>query len=174
MKKIILAFIFLVNYQIAQAAASSKSQEKPFVDVDLGFASGSYNGSSYSEINLSVNLNFTEWLTWRNSGFRRSASNQDKEIIGLDSTMRLISTNHFDGGLVRLFGGAGYRFANSSDKNALIGEGGLGVQVGRFGLGVGGKYLKYDKTQYDSKGLELPNSDMIYFVSVSGGAGLSF
>lgn len=181
MKQIRLILTFLFLLQISQTALAEKasrtsesSREKPLVDMDLGFASGNYNGSTYSEMNLGVNLNFTDWLTWRNSGFKRFASNQDKEITGLDSTMRLISTNKFDGGVFRLFGGAGYRFTDSSDKNALVGEGGVGLQIGRFGLGGGAKYLKYDKTQYDSNGLVTKDNDTVFFIAVSGGAGLSF
>jgi hypothetical protein len=181
MKKIKLLLTFLFVLQISQIALAQKgsrspdsSREKPLVDIDLGFASGNYNGSTYSEMNLGVNLNFTDWLTWRNSGFKRFASNQQKEITGLDSTMRLISTNKFDGGIFRLFGGAGYRFTDSSDKNALVGEGGVGLQIGRFGLGAGAKYLKYDKIQFDSKGLVTKNDDTVFFIAVSGGAGLSF
>lgn len=167
---LVLGFIFS-SAAFAQKAAT---KEKPFVDVDIGGSAGTYNGSSYSELNLGVNLNFTEWLTWRNAAFKRFSSSSNKEITGLDSTMRLISTNHFDGGSFRLFVGAGYRFADPSEKNALVGEAGLGINVGGFGLGGGAKYLKYDKTQLDSNGVETKKDDLNYFVTVSGGAGFSF
>lgn len=169
-----LALFLTASSAFAQKKSSRTLSQKPLVDVDLGVAAGSYNGSSYSEINLGVNLNFTEWLTWRNSGFRRFGSNGAKDITGLDSTLRLISTNPFDGGSFRLFAGAGYRFTDATDKNALIGEGGLGLQLGGFGLGAGAKYLKYDKTQYDVNGVETKGDDLIYFFSLMGGTGFSF
>lgn len=173
----LLLLVILLSPQLSLAQKplrGSPSREKPLVDIDLGFSTGNYNGATFSEVNLGVNLNFTDWLTWRNSGFKRFGSAQVKEITGLDSTLRLISTNHFDGGLFRLFGGAGYRFTDDSNKNALLGEGGVGLEIGRFGLGAGVKYLKYDKTQYDSNRIETSNSEVIYFVALSGGARLSF
>lgn len=156
------------------ASQAAPSNETPLVNVDIGGSTGSYNGSSYSELNLGVNLNFTDWLTWRNSAFKRFSSNGNKDITGLDSTMRLISNTQFTGGAFRLFAGAGYRFADPSEKNALIGEAGLGINAGRFGLGGGAKYLKYDKAQYDSNGVETKKDDIVYFITVSGGAGFSF
>ena len=79
--------------------------------------------------------------------------------------MRLIFTENVGSGIFRLFGGAGYRFADPADRNALLGEAGLGFAFGRLGLGAGAKYLKYEKDQ---------SSDTNYFISVSGGAGFSF
>lgn len=166
---LLLTLVTSISY-----AQKSTSKEKPLVDVDIGGSSGTYNGRTYSEINLGVNLNFTEWLTWRNAGFKRFSSSPEKEITGLDSTMRLISTSHFDGGAFRLFAGAGYRFADPSEKNALVGEAGLGINIGRFGLGGGAKYLKYDKVQFDSNGVETKKDDINYFITVSGGTGFSF
>lgn len=167
----LISFVLLSQFALAQ---KSTSKEKPLVDVDIGGSSGNYNGSTYSELNLGVNLNFTDWLTWRNAGFKRFSSNGNKDITGLDSTMRLISTSPFDGGAFRLFAGAGYRFADPSEKNALVGEAGLGINIGRFGLGGGAKYLKYDKVQYDSNGVETKKDDINYFITVSGGTGFSF
>lgn len=156
------------------SVAFSQSAQKQLVDVDIGGSTGTYNGSSFSEINLGVNLNFTEWLTWRNAGFKRFSSNGNKDITGLDSTLRLISTSRFSNGSFRLFAGAGYRFADPSEKNAMVGEAGLGINIGGFGLGGGAKYLKYDKVQYDSNGVETKKDDLIYFVTLSGGTGFSF
>ncbi len=154
--------------------ASSSSREKPLVDIDLGGSAGTYNGRTYSEVNLGVNINFTQWLTWRNAGFKRFSSQGEKDITGLDSTLRLINTLKFDGGSFRVFAGAGYRFADPSEKNAALAEAGLGLNAGRFGISGGAKYLKYDKVQLDSAGAETKRDDIIYFVTLSGGAGLSF
>lgn len=167
-----VSVLFVVSGMSLSAVVQAK--EKPLLDVDIGGSTGTYNGSSFSEVNLGVNFNFTEWLTWRNAAFKRFSTNGNKDIIGLDSTLRLISNTQFTSGSFRIFAGAGYRFADPSEKNALVGEGGLGFTVGRFGLGAGAKYLRYDKTQYDSNGVETKKDDLIYFVTLSGGAGFSF
>ncbi len=172
--KIFSAVLFSTLISSAAFAQKSATKEKPLVDVDIGGSSGTYNGKTYSEVNLGVNINFTDWLTWRNAGFKRFSSSPEKEVTGLDSTMRLISTTRFDGGAFRLFAGAGYRFADPSEKNALVGEGGLGITFGRFSLGGGAKYLKYDKTQLDSNGAETKKDDISYFITIAGGTGFSF
>ncbi len=174
-----LLLIFLTALSVDLSAFAQKTnrtlgeREKPLVDIDIGGASGNYNGQSYSEVNLGVNLNFTDWLTLRNSAFKRFGT-KDNDITGLDSTLRLILTEKFDSATFRLFGGAGYRFADPSEKNALIGEGGLGFNFGRLGLGAGAKYLKYDKLQYDFTGKPTKGDDINFFFVVSAGAGLSF
>ena len=167
MKNLKLASLFIGVLLVSSLTYAEKSvtRDKPLVDVDIGGSSGNYNGRTYTELNLGVNLNFTEWLTWRNSAFKRFGTSGEKDVTGLDSTLRLVSTTPFTGGAFRIFGGAGYRFADPSENNALVGEGGLGFSFGRFGLGAGAKYLKYDKTQKD---------DISYFFTVSGGAGFSF
>jgi len=160
---------------IRATTATSGAKEKPLVDVDIGGSSGTYNSKSYTEINLGVNLNFTDWLTWRNAGFKRFSSGGDKDLQGVDSTFRFSVTTPFNGGAFRLFAGPGYRWADPSTKNAAVGEAGLGIQIGRVGLTGGAKYLKYDKVQIDSQtGLETPREDMVYFLTISGGAGFSF
>jgi len=169
-----ILFVILSLITSVSFAQRFVTKEKPLVDVDIGGSSGNYNGKTYSEINLGVNVNFTDWLTWRNAGFKRFASSPEKEITGLDSTLRLISTSKFDGGAFRLFMGAGYRFADPSEKNAMVGEAGLGISIGRFSLGGGAKYLKYDKVQFDSNGVETKNDDINYFITIAGGTGFSF
>lgn len=158
----------------AQRAVSSSLREKPLVDLDLGAAAGTYNGYSYSEINLGVNLNMTDWFTWRNAGFKRFSSYSDQDFAGLDSTFRLIASNYFDDGAVGAFIGSGYRFASPSTKNAAIAEAGVGFNIRGFGLGLGGKYLYYDKVQISPSGLETKRDDIIYFVTLAFGNRLSF
>lgn len=170
-------FIYLLVLipSLTFAAGSSSTKEKPLVDIDLGGSSGVYNTRSYTELHLGVNLNFTDWLTWRNAGFKRFSSGGDKDLQGVDSTLRLSTTAKFDGGSLRFFVGPGYRWAEPSEKNAAVGEAGLGIQVGRVGVSGGAKYLKYDKVQIDTRtGLETSREDLQYFLTVSGGAGLSF
>ncbi len=179
MAKLFFFFTSLIVYiagaeaQYASSPATSIHQ-KPTVDIDIGGAAGTYNGVSYSELNLGVNWNLTDWLTWRNAAFKRFSGYTDQDILGLDSTLRLISTNYFDEGFFRMFAGAGYRFADPSKKNAMIGEAGLGINFHGFGVGGGAKYLRYDKAQLDSVGLETKRDDIIYFITIAGGLSLGF
>lgn len=151
------------------------TRKKPFFDFDISGSSGNYNGSTYSEINLGLNLNFTDWLTWRNAGFKRFSGNGAADSSGLDSSVRFILDTHFDGGGVSFFAGPGYRWANPAKQNGIFGEGGATLHLGRFSLGAGAKYLRFDQAQYDSTtGAETKRDDISYFITIAGGAGLSF
>lgn len=171
------AFIFLFSQNTFAAALTQASSpsSKPFFDLDISGSSGNYNGTTYTEMHLGLNLNFTDWLTWRNAAFKRFSSTTANDITGLDSSVRLSVANHFDGGGVNFFAGPGYRWTSSSDKNALFGEAGATLSFGRFSVGGGAKYLRYDRTQLDpTTGLETKRDDINYFITVAGGAGLSF
>ncbi|MFZ3230481.1 MAG: hypothetical protein WA160_09785 [Pseudobdellovibrio sp.] len=182
MKIVFISFLFAFSFSnLASAEVKTRKpnsvskKEKPLVTIDVGGSSGIYNTRSYTEMTLGVNLNFTDWLTLRNAGFKRFSSAGDKDLTGLDSTLRFIATAPFDGGAFRVFVGPGYRWADPSDKNAVVGEAGVGLSVGRVGISGGAKYLKYDKVQIDSRtGLETSREDIHYFITLSGGAGLSF
>lgn len=165
---------FLKNKQFLATAAiviftalSSMAKDTPLITGDLGGSTGVNNGSTYQEINLGVNINFTDWLTWRNAGFQRSGSNL-KEVTGLDSTLRLILRTKLSNGSAQLFVGPGYRWASNSENNATVGEAGLGVNMGGFGLSGGARYLKYDKARLDKNGNELNSAETSYFVNLSG------
>jgi hypothetical protein len=177
MKFLILTFLSLVTFsQFGFAASTTKASDRkvPFFNVDISGSAGNYNGKTYSEVQLGLNLNFTDWFTWRNAAFKRFGSAGDPDVTGLDSSLRFTLAHPFDGGSVRLFGGPGYRWADPSTKNAVFGELGAGVQLGRFGISAGGRFLKYDQIQYDSSGVETKREDISYFVTIAGGAGLSF
>lgn len=171
-----LSFILIQSSVFAAGRFSSPSSnsKKPFFDFDISGSSGNYNGSTYSEVNLGLNLNFTDWLTWRNAAFKRFSSGTNPESTGLDSSLRFVLDTPFDGGGFRVFAGPGYRWSSPSTKNALLGEAGASIQLGRFSLGAGAKYLRYDQAQYDSNGIEIKKDDVSYFVTIAGGAGLSF
>lgn len=174
MKKVILA-VFVICFPLQMLFAQSTSKKVPLFDLDISGSSGNYNGRTYSEVHLGVNLNFTDWLTWRNSAFKRFGSGgTEDDITGLDSSLRLVLNTPFDGGAFRFFLGPGYRWADPSTKNAGFAEAGLGITVGKFSVSAGAKYLKYDKVQYASNGLETKRDDLSYFLTLSGGAGLSF
>jgi len=148
----------------------SSERKKNLVDFDVSGSAGNYNGQSYTEVHAGLNLNFTDWLTWRNSIFKRLTAGSSQELTGLDSSIRLEE----EVGPIKLFAGPGYRWASDSTKNAFLGEAGASIGVGRISLGVGGKYLRYDQAQYDAGGAEIKRDDFSYFVTISGGAGLSF
>jgi hypothetical protein len=178
MKQIILTvFLILVFLNIALAGPvknTSSVLEAPLFDLDISGSSGNYNGSTYTELNLGLNFNYNDWLTWRNAAFKRFTSKSAQDLSGLDSSLRFTLNNKFDGGGLKFFAGPGYRWADKSDKNAVFGEVGAGFSFGRLALGGGAKYLRYDKTQLDSSGLETKRDDLNYFITIAGGAGLSF
>lgn len=174
-KLIFILLLSLPSLSFAVATAVSATKETPLVDIDIGGSSGVYNSKSFTEVNLGINLNFTDWLTWRNAAFKRFSSGGDRDLQGVDSTFRFTATTKFNGGSFRAFVGPGYRWADPSNKNAVVGEAGLGINIGRVGVSGGAKYLKYDKLQIDSRtGLETSREDIVYFLTISGGAGLSF
>jgi hypothetical protein len=178
MKLIILTMIIIFIFPILALAGPAKNtniaKEKPLFDLDISGSSGNYNGSTYSELHLGLNLNYTDWLTWRNSAFKRFSSKSAQDLTGLDSSLRFTLNNKFDGGGLKFFAGPGYRWADKSEKNAVFGEAGASISLGRFSLGAGAKYLRYDKVQLDSSGLETKRDDLNYFMTIAGGAGLSF
>ena len=175
--KIILAFglLFLSSFAWAQQkTVNTTNGDKPFVEVDISGSSGNYNGQTYTEMHVGVNLNFTDWLTWRNTGFKRFGTTATQEATGLDSSLRLGVDTKFDMGSIKLFAGPGYRWATPSTKNALFAEAGATIQLGGLSFGGGAKYLRYDSAQFDSTGVETKRDDMSYFITVAGGAGLTF
>jgi hypothetical protein len=175
MKSIFTLSILLFSSVVwAQGSVASAVDDKPFVEVDISGSSGNYNGQTYTEMHLGVNLNFTDWLTWRNTGFKRFGNTAAQETTGLDSSLRLGVDKKFDAGAIKFFAGPGYRWASPSTKNALFAEAGATIQLGRVSFGAGAKYLRYDSAQFDSSGLETKRDDMNYFITVAGGAGLVF
>jgi hypothetical protein len=148
-------------------ASTSFAKDTPLITGDIGGSSGNNNGTTYQEVHLGVNLNFTDWLTWRNSGFQRTGS-KTKTISGLDSTLRLILRTKMGAGSAYFFLGPGYRWTNEEVNNAILGEAGIGANFGGFGLSGGAKYLKYDKDRTDTDGNTLKNEDVNYFIGISG------
>lgn len=175
MKSIFALGILVLSSAVwAQGSVDTATNEKPFVEMDVSGSSGNYNGQTYTEMHLGVNLNFTDWLTWRNTGFKRFGSTAAQETTGLDSSLRLGVDKKFDAGAIKFFAGPGYRWSSPSTKNALFAEAGATIQLGALSLGAGAKYLRYDNAQFDSAGVETKRDDMNYFITIAGGAGLTF
>ena len=80
--KLMSLFVGLLLVSSLTYAEKSVTRDKPLVDVDIGGSSGNYNGRAYTELNLGVNLNFTEWLTWRNSFLRSKTTVPWEGLMG--------------------------------------------------------------------------------------------
>jgi len=155
----------------ARGAVASSSYEST-LSYDLGASSGSYNGSSYSEITLGLNWQLAEWFNWRNSVFSRQGSGIET-VQGLDSSARFMTSAVTDGGGfgVDAFAGPGVRFASKS-HNAIFGEAGLTFRLGGLRIGFGAKLLNYISDREDSAGAKLPRNDTQYFIILAGGGTL--
>lgn len=145
---------------------SEPDSQWPPMTYDIGFAAGTYNDVNYSEINVGLNLFFTEMFTWRNALFGRFASKQDT-ITGLDTSLRmnLGAENSSSSMAVQTFLGGGYRFV-SKGTNAPLAEAGLVARFGSFEIGGGAKALFYNEPA-------LPSTDVQYFIILSGGGSLN-
>lgn len=168
---IIILLACLISYSaFGVESALQAENQKPFVDFDIAGSAGTYNGNAYTEIHMGLNLNFTEWLTWRNAIFKRMTSGSSSEETGLDSSLRFV----YETTGINFYAGPGYRWAQNSDKNALMAEAGLNIKLAALVLGGGVKYLKYDKAQYSSAGTQIKQEDFNYFITFSGGTGWTF
>lgn len=157
-----------VSYAQRRSVGYSASSSKPFMTYDVGASSGSYNGSSYSEINLGINFNFTENITWRDAAFKRFSSNSTNEA-GLDSTLRYnvdLRNENREG--LTLFIGPGVRLATEK-KSAALAEAGVQLSFGGLRVGGGAKYLKYFDPGSDSGNVALPKDEVQYFITLAGG-----
>lgn len=167
---ILCAFIFSLSAQ-AQKGTRSYSSGKSLLTYDLGASSGSYNGASYSEINLGINYNFADSFTWRNSAFKRFGSNTTNEA-GLDSTIRYnmdFRDENREG--VNIFFGPGVRVATEK-KSAALAEAGIQISFGGLRVGGGAKYLHYFDPGSNSANVTLPKDETQYFITLAGGGNL--
>lgn len=167
-----VVFLFAANVHAQsprRRVAKTVEQGPSKVTYDLSAATGSYNGASYSEINLGLNWSFQEWMTWRNAVFFRQGANVDS-VQGLDSSLRFsTSVVSEDSGLgFDAFAGPGLRFA-TKDNNAIFGEAGLVFRLGGLRIGFGAKVLNYTTDRKDSLGAALSKTDTQYFLILGGG-----
>lgn len=159
--------IYLTSILVILIGSHALAKDTSLISGDVGGSSGVNNGNTYQEIHLGIDLNFTDWLTLRNTGFKRTGTNI-KDVTGLDSTLRLVLRGKLDKGSANLFVGSGYRWADESENNAVVTEAGVGVNYGGLGLSGGAKYLKYTKDRYDKSNVLLKDYDLNYFVGISG------
>lgn len=167
---LILLILVFSNAGFAQKRnlGHTVASSKPFLTYDIGASSGSYNNSSYSELNLGLNMNFTENLTWRNAAFKRFSSQSTNEA-GLDSSIRYnvdLRNENREG--LTFFMGPGVRLATEK-KSAALAEAGLQLSFGGLRVGGGAKYLKYFDPGSDSANVSLPKDEVQYFITLAGG-----
>ncbi len=164
LKNLILILLFFL-VETTFAATSTK----PTLTYDLGASTGTYNGYGYTEINLGLNWNLYDYLTWRNSFFSRSVQSLSS-VSGLDSSARFSWDVTTEGGGLGLgvFAGPGVRFSKKENSATFV-EAGLTVKLGGINIGGGFKTLFYNSPGTDSSGRDLPKSDTGYFIVLSGG-----
>ena len=172
--KFLFFTVFLFSATLLQAQYLAVKKDAPFFDFDISGSSGNYNGKTYTELHLGINMNFAEWLIWRNAAFKRMSPGVEADLTGIDSSLRFVLNTQVQEAGIKIFAGPGYRWADPSEKNAIFGEAGAGIQIGRFGASTGLRYLRYDKPQSNSIREATKQEDMTYFITIAGGAGLSF
>lgn len=170
MRKLIIAALILSgSLSLAQRRRPPPTRPPTFT-YDLSASVGSYDGNSYTELNLGLNWFLSEdWLIWRNALFSRFGSGFDT-ITGLDSSLRFAHRISSDSGTfgINMFAGPGLRFANQN-SNAVFGEAGLLFRIGGLQVGGGVKALQYTQTRTDSRGRELSKNDTQFFIILAGG-----
>jgi hypothetical protein len=151
--------------------AVSFAQGRTFT-YDIGASSGSYNGTTYSEINLGLSWYVFDFLNWRNSIFSRFGSQVDS-VTGLDSSARLFYDMKSEGGGLglHLFAGPGIRISNQQNTG-VFGEAGAYFRLAGLTLGVGVKALKYTAPGKDPNGTERPKTDNTVFIVLGGGGAI--
>lgn len=156
-------------------SGSSNSQSNPQgskLSWDLGGAFGTYGDFGYSEINLGLNWSLQDYLVWRNSVFTRFSSG-GQSASGLDTSLRLQHSVSSQDGTYGLgfFGGPGYRISDAK-YSALFGELGLRLKLGGLNIGGGVKAFSYSNPGLDRNGNQLPKTDTVMFLILSGGGSL--
>ena len=152
----------------SRRASTQRTSASPTLTYDLGASAGSYNDSSYSEINLGLNWFFSKYLVWRNALFTRFGSNIDS-ASGLDTSGRLVYNFRANEDLsVGVFGGPGYRISSQENSGFFI-EAGLMVRAMGLAVGLGVKSLTYDSPGHNANGTEKAKMDSTIFIILAGG-----
>ena len=142
---------------------------RPTLTYDLGLSSGTYNGSSYTELNLGLNWRFMDNLIWRNSVFSRSGTNVNSGA-GLDSSARV--TFDLDGGEQGLrfnfYAGPGIRLSNK-ENTGIFGEAGITARIAGLAIGLGYKTLQYNDPGTNSDGTDRSKTDSTISIIIAGG-----
>ncbi len=164
MKRIVLTFLTALMVSRVAAAAN--------LTWDLGASAGSYGGANYSEINLGLNWQLTDYFVWRNAVFGRFP-NGAENVYGLDTTARFQTFAQTESGTfgIGFFGGPGFRFSKINYTAAFL-EGGMILKMGGLNVGGGVKQFYYSNPGTDVLGNRLSTSDTVVFLILSGGGAL--
>ncbi len=169
MKKLIGVLLILSSFCSMSAYAQSASSN---LSYDLSGGVGSYDGNSYTEIDLGLNWYLQNWLIWRNSIFTQFGSSINT-VYGLD-TAAIFGTGFYTSSSkfgVEVFAGPGLRFANE-DASGYFGKAGLTFAIGNLRIGGGAQVTKYYSTRRDKYGFKMPDEEVQYFITLSGGGSL--
>lgn len=166
MKKIAALSLIFISIVTSSAFAQDRN---PQLTYDLSGGVGSYNGNSYTEVDLGLNWYVQNWLNWRNSVFTQFGSTI-KSVYGFDTAL-IAGTSFYNssGKLgIELFAGPGLRFANE-DSNGAFAKAGAILALGGLRLGGGAQVTHYYNTRKDKDDFELPQDEVQYFIILSGG-----
>jgi hypothetical protein len=169
MKKLIAVFMIVGGLFSTSAWAESSGSNMSY---DLSGGVGTYNGNSYTEIDVGLNWYVTNYLNWRNSLFTQFGSSIDT-TYGLD-TAAIFGTGLYTSGGgagVEFFAGPGLRFANE-DASGYFGKAGLIFAIGGLRIGGGAQVTKYYQSRHDKYGYKMPDEEVQYFIILSGGGSL--
>lgn len=161
--------IIAVLFCVMTVSSISSAQGRPELTYDLSGGVGSYNGNSYTEIDVGLNWWVKDWMNWRNSVFTQFGSTI-KSVYGLDTALMFQGSLFTEGrGLgVDVFAGPGLRFA-SEDSNGAFGKAGLVLNLGGLRIGGGAQVTHYYNTRSDKNDIKLPDDEVQYFIILSGG-----
>lgn len=152
--------------RVRQQSTGESSQ--PTFTYDIGASSGTYNGVSYSEVNLGLNWHLNEYLVWRNAAFHRFGTKIDS-ASGLDTSARFTFNTDSDSALgFGLFAGPGLRISNK-ENTGVFGEAGATVKAGGLKVGVGVKSISYTNPGENSDGTKRTKTDTTVFIILAGG-----
>ncbi len=137
--------------------------------LEVGYSSGSYDESPYSEIHGGASWHLLSNLVWRNKAFFRFYETQT--IFGADTSFRFLFDFPIDRGLaIATYVGPGYRLARSDHMGPFI-EAGAMLKTEGVGVGFGFQNIFYSSPKQHSNGTEASASDQIfYFIIAIGGA----
>ena len=180
--KYLMMVLFLVGgsnsfaqrrYRPADVPKMPRMEERSGLGLryDAGATSGTYNGQTYSEINLGLSYQINKWFMWRNSVFQRVGS-EIKQVTGLDSSLRVGTSVNSDTNNLGfdIYAGPGVRLV-SDTYNSYFAEAGIGFKIFGIYAGIGGKYLEYFKAR-EENGVTLPKNDSQVFIAIGGGGNL--
>lgn len=159
------ALLVLIGFFSLSSFAASKST----VTYDLGGASGTRDGKTYSEVQLGLNWFVSDWFNWRNSLFSQFGDEMDS-IYGLDSAALFKAeayTQKRDLG-VEVYAGPGVRAATEK-SNAAFGKAGITFSLKGIRIGGGVQALHYFEDRFDRAANPLEKDEVQYFVILSGG-----